>query len=114
MLVLGISRTDRFPLLSPSVVLVIFLKGGKPHGYGGAFTEFAHHAHLPAVQVGATLHEQQTQSRARTGPYVTAAMKRLEKLPLIFLRNTNPLVTNHAHSIRSIALSNEMDCRSWL
>jgi hypothetical protein len=75
----------------------LFLESGKPHRYRRAFAEFAYNMHLPAVEVGAAFHEQQTKSCARTGPYVAAAMKGLEKLLLIFLRNANPAVTNHAH-----------------
>ena len=93
---------------------IISLKSGKPHRDGRAFPEFAYNLHLPAVQVGAAFHEHQTKARARTSPYVAAAMKGFEKLLLIFLRNANPLVANHAHRIGSIALNKEMDCRSRL
>ena len=91
-----------------------FLKSGKSHRYGRALAEFAYHLHPPAVQVGAAFDEHQTKSRARTSPYVAATMKGFEELLLIFLRNANPLVTNHAHGISSMALNQEMDCRSWL
>ncbi len=69
---------------------IISLKGGKPHRDGRAFAEFAYNLHPPAVQVGAAFQEHQTKSRARTSPYVPAAMKGFEKLLLIFLRNANP------------------------
>ena len=93
---------------------IISLKSGKPHRDGRAFAEFAYNLHLPAVQIDAAFHEHQTKSRARTSPYVAVAMKGFEKLLLIFLRNANPLVANHAHCIGSIALNKEMDCRSRL
>ena len=70
--------------------------------------------HLPTVQIGTAFYQQQAESRARTSPHVAAAMKGFEQLLLVLLRNANPLVTNHAHRIRSIALDQEMDGRSRL
>jgi hypothetical protein len=81
-------RKRRLPVDFP---FLTFLKSGKPHRDGRAFAEFAYHLHLPAVEVGAAFHKQQTESRARPSSYVATAMEGFEKLLLIFLRNANLL-----------------------
>ena len=63
-----------------------------PDPHTGAASDLALERNAAAVQINASLHDGESQSRAGDRPNVRRALEKLKQLRNIHLRNTNPLV----------------------
>src|SRR3954463_3622038 len=85
-----------------NIFFIISSKHRKLDRHGCSFANSAVHLHRPAVQFGATFHQQQSETCTRPRPYIAAAMEGLEQLLLIGLRNPNAPIANDAHGVTTL------------
>ena len=102
---------------SSSTINIFFMvpsKNGKAHRHRCAFANPAVQLQLSTVQVNTAPHQKEAESGAGPRSHVAAAVKDLEQVLLIFLRNADPMITNGTHCVTPIPFNRELHRRSRL
>src|SRR5882724_10604666 len=91
-----------------NIFFMVALKYGKPDRDSCSPANLTIQLDFPAMQFRAAFHEQQAEPGAGPRAHIAAAMKRLEQMLPVRLRNADALVADDTHRIRSVPVDRKM------